>query len=255
MTRRRSARRSNRKIRRTRRVKEEVKEEKPVRRTGRRRGRTVRGRRRTARRGRRGRTVRGRTARRGRTVRGRTAHRGRRGRTVRIGVQGESSGGAEVSDDEDDEDLDKVWELVEGEVAPQKKKLSKGEFMSRQQRNASRGQRLAKNGYKHDDTFLAHGTLVQVKVNGVWRNGEYRGFREPGIVSRVRGKPNYHIIYFNDLSRLETWILKGKDWNYGITVNGFALLSWIWNNWDKGREGLNEGELSPSDWYLSLIHI
>ncbi len=85
MARRRTARRSNRKIRRTRRVKEEVKEEKPVRRTGRRRGRTVRGRRRTARRGR---TVRGRTARRGRTVRGRTARRGRRGRTVRIGVRG-----------------------------------------------------------------------------------------------------------------------------------------------------------------------
>ena len=184
MARRRVVRRKNTTIRRTRRVKE------PVRRTGRRRGRSAR----------RGRTVRGRTARRGRTVRGRTVrgrkgrtvreHTARRGRTVRgrkgrIGMRGGNY--------DKDMDLDGVWVLVKkavdsldntkrkeiNEVEHPPKELSWDDFLSMYMSVAKdTNNRLVKKGDDHDDTFLAHGTLVEVKEGNDWREGVYRGFKK-----------------------------------------------------------------------------
>ena len=172
-------------------------------------------------------------------------------------------------------DLDGVWELVKktaeslnntdfkeiNDVKHPPKELSWNEFLSMYMSGAydTGGDRLVKKGYDHDDTFLGEGTHVEVKDKNGWRKGEYRGFKEVKGV-KMSGwmpvkKPNDHIILFS--GKLETLHLKDKKWNYGITVTGFALLFWIWENWGDARKKVAEQaprtRKTQSGWYKAVI--
>ena len=167
-----------------------------------------------------------------------------------------------------DMDLDGVWVLVKkavdsldntkrkeiNEVEHPPKELSWDDFLSMYMSVAKdTNNRLVKKGDDHDDTFLAHGTLVEVKEGNDWREGVYRGFKKRYGWGKT---PNEHTILFD--GELETLNLKDKNkkWNYGITVNGAALLFWIWDNWGvalKGFKPQSSTLQTQLKWYKLVI--